>query len=135
MICPDWQYRELIIAREGVTTPRTMVDLDGNRMRLVPPGHDGITQLALTMGVRSVSEHRRFYGDILGFTEQAWSGGPAFRLGDSLLLLEEDHAATVAPVRQALGWRYTSETSPVETGKIRGICSPVVLGIARARGR
>src|SRR6267142_4094976 len=91
-------YRELIIAREGVQTPRQMVDPDGNRMRLVPPGHDGITQLALTMGVRSVSEHRRFYGDILGFTEQAWSGGPAFRLGDSLLLLEEDHAATVAPV-------------------------------------
>jgi hypothetical protein len=95
-------YRELIIAREGVTTPRTMVDPDGNRMRLVPPGHDGITQLALTMGVRSVGEHRRFYGDILGFTEQAWSGGPAFCLGDSLLLLEEDHAATVAPVRLAL---------------------------------
>jgi len=76
-------------------------------MRLVPTGHDGITQFAVTMGVRSISEHRRFYGGILGFTtEQAWSGGAAFRVGDSLLLLEEDHAATVAPVRQALGWRY-----------------------------
>src|SRR5260221_4972276 len=72
----------------------------------VPPGHDGITQLALTMGVRSVSEHRRFYGDILGFAEQSWSGGPAFRLGDSLLLLQEDRAATIDPVRQAIGWRY-----------------------------
>src|SRR5216684_2409899 len=38
-------YRELIIARAGVTTPRTMVDPDGNRVRLVPPGHDGVTQL------------------------------------------------------------------------------------------
>ena len=54
---------------------------------------------------RSLSEHRRFYGDIL-FAEQSWSGGPAFRLGDSLLLLEEDGAATVDPVRQARGWRY-----------------------------
>jgi catechol 2,3-dioxygenase-like lactoylglutathione lyase family enzyme len=99
-------YRELIIAREGVQKPRLLVDPDGNRVRLVPPGHDGVTQLAIAMGVRSLSEHRRFYGDMLGFAEQPWSGGPAFRLGDSLLLLGEDRAATVDPVRQARGWRY-----------------------------
>jgi catechol 2,3-dioxygenase-like lactoylglutathione lyase family enzyme len=99
-------YRELIIAREGLQTPRRMVDPDGNRVQLVPPGHDGITQLAVAMGVRSLSEHRRFYGDILGFAEQPWSGGLAFRLGVSLLLLEEDGAAAVDPVRQARGWRY-----------------------------
>ena len=33
-------------------------------------------------------------------------GGVAFRLGDSLLLLDEDRTATVDPVRQARGWRY-----------------------------
>ena len=69
-------------------------------------GIDGVSQLAVAMGVRSLGEHRRFYGDILGFAEQSWSGGPAFRLGDSLLLLEEDRAATIDPVRQARGWRY-----------------------------
>jgi lactoylglutathione lyase len=73
---------------------------------LVPPGHDGVTQLAIAMGVRSLSEHRRFYGDILGFAEQQWLGGSAFRLGDSLVLLKEDRAATVDPLRQARGWRY-----------------------------
>ena len=99
-------YRELIIAREGLQKPRRMVDPDGNRVQLVPPAHDGVIQLAIAMGVRSLSEHRRFYGDMLGFAEQPWSGGPAFRLGDSLLLLEEDRAATVDPVRQARGWRY-----------------------------
>jgi lactoylglutathione lyase len=99
-------YRELVIAREGLQKPRRMVDPDGNRVQLVPAGHDSVTQLAVAMGVRSLSEHRRFYGDILGFAEQSWSGGPAFRLGDSLLLLEEDGAATVDPVRQARGWRY-----------------------------
>jgi len=83
-----------------------MVDPDGKRVQLVPPEYDGVTQLAVAMGVRSLSEHRRFYGDILGFAEKSWSGGPAFRLGDSLLLLEEDRAATVDPVRQAPGWRY-----------------------------
>jgi catechol 2,3-dioxygenase-like lactoylglutathione lyase family enzyme len=99
-------YRELIIAREGLQKPRRMVDPDGNCVQLVPPGHDGVTQIAVAMGVRSISEHRRFYGDILGFAEQRWSGGPAFRLGDSLVLLEEDRAAVVDPVRQARGWRY-----------------------------
>src|ERR1700757_4771596 len=99
-------YRELIIAREGLQQPRRMVDPDGNRVQLVPRGHDGVTQIAVAMGIRSLSEHRKFYGDILGFAEQSWSGGPAFRLGDSLVLLEEDVAATVDPVRQARGWRY-----------------------------
>jgi catechol 2,3-dioxygenase-like lactoylglutathione lyase family enzyme len=99
-------YRELVIAREGVREPRRMVDPDGNRVQLVPPGHDGITQLAVAMEVRSLNEHRRFYGDTLGFAEQSWPDGAAFRLGDSLLLLAEDPAATLDPVRQAIGWRY-----------------------------
>jgi lactoylglutathione lyase len=99
-------YRELIIAREGLQQPRRMVDPDGNRVQLVPPRHDGVAQLAVAMRVRSLGKHRRFYGDILGFAEQSWSGGPAFRLGDSLLLLEEDGTATLNPVRLARGWRY-----------------------------
>ena len=99
-------YRELIIAQEGVRQPRALVDPDGNRVRLVAPGHDGITQIGVVIAVRSLSEHRKFYGDILGFTEQSWSGGPAFRLGESLVLLTEDRAATLDPVRQARGWRY-----------------------------
>jgi catechol 2,3-dioxygenase-like lactoylglutathione lyase family enzyme len=99
-------YRELIIAREGLQKSQRMIDPDGNRVRLVPKGDDGVTQLAVAMGVRSLLEHHRFYGDILGFAEQPWSGGAAFRLGESLLLLGEDRAATVDPARQASGWRY-----------------------------
>ena len=99
-------YRELIIAREGLQKPRRMVDPDGNRVRLVPPGHDGVTQIAVAMGIRSLGEHRRFFGDILGFPEQSWTAGPAFRLGYSLVLLEEERLATADPVRQARGWRY-----------------------------
>ena len=99
-------YRELIIAREGVKTPQRMIDPDGNRVRLVPRGYDGVSQIAVAMGVRRLSAHRRFYGDVLGFAEQPWPGGAAFRLGDSLVLLEEDRAATIDPVRQARGWRY-----------------------------
>jgi catechol 2,3-dioxygenase-like lactoylglutathione lyase family enzyme len=129
-------YRELIIARDGVQAPRLLFDPDGNRVRLVPPGHDGVTQLAVVIGVRSLSEHRRFYGDLLGFAEQAWSGGPAFRLGDSLLCLEQDLTATVDPVRQARGWRYitlqVTDIDAIHTDlRRRGVregLAPVTLG-------
>src|ERR1700738_846107 len=50
------------------------------------------------------------------------------------LYFQRGLASAVKAVRDA-SRRNTPETSPVETGKIRGICSPVVLGIARARGR
>jgi catechol 2,3-dioxygenase-like lactoylglutathione lyase family enzyme len=129
-------YRELMIAREGLREPRRMVDPDGNRVRLVPPGHDGVIQIAVVLAVRSLSEHRRFYRDILGFAEQSWSGGPAFRLGDSLVLLEEDAAATVDPVRQARGWRYiTLQVADIDAvheelrGKgVREGLAPITLG-------
>jgi catechol 2,3-dioxygenase-like lactoylglutathione lyase family enzyme len=112
-----------------------MVDPDGNHVRLVPPGHDGISQLAIAMGVRSLSEHRRFYGDVLGFAEQLWSGGLAFRLEDSLLL-EEDPAATVDPARQAPGWRYITLQiadidivhSELRNKGVREGLAPVTLG-------
>jgi catechol 2,3-dioxygenase-like lactoylglutathione lyase family enzyme len=71
-------YRELMIAREGLQKPQRMADPDGNHVQLVPPGQDGVSQIAVVMAVRDLSEHRRFYGDILGFAEQSWSGGPAF---------------------------------------------------------
>jgi catechol 2,3-dioxygenase-like lactoylglutathione lyase family enzyme len=129
-------YRELIIAREGLQEPRRTVDPDGNRFRLVPPGHDDVTQIAVVMGVRSLAEHRRFYGDILGFAEQSWSGGPAFRLGNSLVLLEQDAAATLDPPRQARGWRYiTLQVADIDavhealrSNGVREGLAPITLG-------
>jgi lactoylglutathione lyase len=99
-------YRELVIAREGVAAPRAMTDPDGNRVRLVPPGYQGIIQIAIVTAVRSLEQHRKFYGDILDFAEQSWPNGAAFRLGESLVCVEEDTNATVDPVRSARGWRY-----------------------------
>ena len=49
--------------------------------------------------------------------------GRPFRLGDSLVVLEEYPAATIDPVRQARGWRYiTLQVSDVEGvhEKLRG---------------
>ena len=78
------------------------------------------------MGVRSLGAHRKFYGDVLGFAEQPWPGGAAFRLGDSLILLEEDRTATIDPVRQARGWRYiTLQVADIDA--VHGICDPRAL--------
>ncbi|WP_076862760.1 VOC family protein [Bradyrhizobium mercantei] len=129
-------YRELIVAREGVETPQRMADPDGNGVCLVRPGHEGITQIAVAMAVRDLAAHRRFYGDVLGFAEQSWSGGPAFRLGDSLILLREDRAASVDQTRQARGWRYiTLQVADIdavhEELRARGVregLAPVTLG-------
>jgi catechol 2,3-dioxygenase-like lactoylglutathione lyase family enzyme len=133
---PPSGYRELVMAREDVEKPDAMIDPDGNRVRLVPPGHDGVTQIAVAMAVRSLADHRRFYGNILGFAEQTWSGGPAFRLGESLVLLDEDPTATVYPVRQARGWRYiTLQVTDIDAvhDELRGRgvregLAPVTLG-------
>ncbi|MCA6100159.1 VOC family protein [Bradyrhizobium australafricanum] len=131
-------YREVIIARAGVDAPQRMADPDGNSVCLVPPGHDGIAQIGVVMAVRDLAAHRRFYGDILGFTEQSWSDGPAFRLGDSLILLREDRAATVDPVRGARGWRYiTLQVADIDAVhdelRAKGVregLAPVTLGEA-----
>ena len=62
-------YRELIIAQPARTAPQPLQDPDGNRVCLVPPGHDGIRQIGIRVVVRDLDAHRRFYRDALGLRE------------------------------------------------------------------
>jgi catechol 2,3-dioxygenase-like lactoylglutathione lyase family enzyme len=129
-------YRELIIAREGLATPRPMVDPDGNRARLVPPGHDRVSQIGVAMGVGNLGQHRKFYADILGFAEEPSSAGLAFRLGHSLLLLEEDRRATRRPgpsstrlaLHHAAGRRNRRPSRESAQQGVREGFAPVTLG-------
>jgi catechol 2,3-dioxygenase-like lactoylglutathione lyase family enzyme len=68
-----------MIAREGLQEPLRMADPDGNRVQLVPPGQDGVSQIAVVMAVRDLSARRRFYRDILGFVRE---GLAPITLGD-----------------------------------------------------
>jgi catechol 2,3-dioxygenase-like lactoylglutathione lyase family enzyme len=99
-------YRELILARDGLTEPRPLVDPEGNRVTLVPPGHEGITQAAVRLAVRDLAAHRRFYGEALGLPEEHRTTGAAFRAGETLLILEESPDAPADAGMQGRGWRY-----------------------------
>ena len=96
-------YRELRIARAGLGARRALVDPDGNRVVLVPPGENGVEGIDLHLHVRDAAAFHRFYGHALGLER---AGDNAYRCGDSLLSFEEDPSATVDPRWNARGYRY-----------------------------
>lgn len=96
-------YRELFVAREGVEAPRTLVDPDGNPVTLVPPGHDGITAIAMLIHVSSLAAASRHYGHALGW---ALAGDNRYRCGDTLVILAEDSAQQPVGELRGPGYRY-----------------------------
>lgn len=103
---PPSGYAELLIAREGVSAVRPMVDPDGNRVSLLPPGTFGVTQIGVRLRVHDLAAVRAFYADALGLPEEAYESGAAFRGGESVVLIEQaDDAPWEAPF-DGPGWRY-----------------------------
>jgi catechol 2,3-dioxygenase-like lactoylglutathione lyase family enzyme len=133
---PPSGYRELLVAREGVTEPRPMADPEGNKVTLVPPGWNGIGQIGVRLGVRDLEAHRRFYVDALGLTEEPYAPGAAFRAGETLLLVEQAEDAPSDAVMQGKGWRYITfqvfkvdqEHAQVLARGGREAVAPVTLG-------
>jgi catechol 2,3-dioxygenase-like lactoylglutathione lyase family enzyme len=105
-VVPPTGYLELIVARDGLAEPKSLTDPDGNKVRLVPKGWNGVEQIGIRMGVRSLEAHRRFYVDALGLTEEPYPAGAAFRGGQTLLLVEEDANAPADAQMGGTGWRY-----------------------------
>jgi catechol 2,3-dioxygenase-like lactoylglutathione lyase family enzyme len=100
---PAAGYRELRIARAGLNEPRQLVDPDGNRIQLVPAGHDGVQGIEVRLRVRNAEAFDDFYGRICGFEPV---GPHRYRCGDSLLGFEQtDDATADAPLRGD-GFRY-----------------------------
>ena len=83
-----------------------MVDPDGNRLSLVPPGHGGVSQIGVRLAVRDLDAHRAFYRDALGFPEEPRDDGAAFRAGESLIILEASDDAPSDAQMAGSGWRY-----------------------------
>lgn len=101
---PPSGYRELLLARDGISEPREMTDPDGNRITLVPPGYEGVTSSAVVIAVSSLASARAYYGGTLGWEERLEA---TFACGQTVLFLHED--ATIEPhadAMRAAGYRY-----------------------------
>ena len=93
----------LAIARPGVTAPRRLTDPDGNSVELVPPGHDGIDGIAITLVANDPAASGRFYADVLGMSE---AGPSAYRLGGTLLHLVPARGRIDPSEMPGPGYRY-----------------------------
>ncbi len=96
-------YRELWIARPGLAAPRPLTDPDGNRVVLVPEGHESVARIALCVGAGDVGAFRAFYGRAL---ELEPVGANGFRCGDSLLRVTADPGARPVGRMTGPGYRY-----------------------------
>jgi catechol 2,3-dioxygenase-like lactoylglutathione lyase family enzyme len=100
-------YRELLIARDGIASPKQMIDPDGNHVSLVPRGMFGIERIGIRLGVRDIEAHRRFYTEALGLPQGEAAGGAiTFLAGDTVLIVESAPDAPDDASFEGKGWRY-----------------------------
>jgi predicted enzyme related to lactoylglutathione lyase len=134
---PPSGYRTLIIARPGLSAPRNLTDPDGARLRLAPPGLDGVTQIGVRLAVSDLAAHRAFYRDALGLAEEpTTAAAAAFRAGESLILLDASPDAPADAQMAGPGWRYiTFQVFKVDEDHARVLAAggrealaPVTLG-------
>lgn len=96
-------YRELLLVRQGLAEPVRLQGPDSVFVSLVPPGYSGIDQIGMRLTVSRLKAHRDFYREALCLTEE----DPAcFRIGKSLLILEEDCSIDPEEPKRETGWRY-----------------------------
>jgi lactoylglutathione lyase len=100
---PQAGYRELWIAREGLSDRQSMADPDGNRIVLVPMGEDGIIGIEIVQAVRDLQAFRDFYGRIMEFTAIS---DDRYVCGDSIIRLRQDDRANAMVAQQGPGYRY-----------------------------
>lgn len=100
---PASGYRHLSIAREGLGEPQEMVDPDGNRLTLVPQGHEGVTGVRMDLGVRDARAFDDFYGRVLGLEP---AGERTYRCGESLLRFTKAPDAPESAEMRGPGYRY-----------------------------
>jgi lactoylglutathione lyase len=133
---PASGYRELLVARPGSVRTERLVDPDGNRVTLVPVGHDGITQIGVRIGVSNLEAHRQFYARVLELKEEKHPAGAAFRAGDSLIILNEESDVSQNAGLEGAGWRYITfqvfnvdrvHSGALEAGAREGL-APVTMG-------
>lgn len=99
---PPSGYAGLTIAREGSGEWQGH-DPDGNRLRLVPPGTDGVVGIGVTVRTPDPERLMAFYLEAMEFEHVA---PDVARCGDSLLFLEEGPGGGDADDFIGPGYRY-----------------------------
>ena len=100
---PSSGYQSLRIVVPGTDAARDLTDPDGNRVTLIPPGTDQVSQLELTVAARSIDAHSAFYEQVLGLERL---DEQRFFCGESLLALTAHPEAATNPEMRAPGMRY-----------------------------
>lgn len=95
-------YAGLRIASPNVAAPQALETPDGLAVELVPPGHDGVTGVEVLWRTADRARATWFLETALGAAPE----GERFRLGTSLIALEEDPAQPETGERSRLGFRY-----------------------------
>ena len=100
---PPSGYRELFIARAGLTAPNALSDPDGDTVSLVPPGHDGIASIAMAMTVNNRDAAEHFYRHVLQLPSPRKG---VYAVGDALLIVREEGRVARVDEWRAPGYRY-----------------------------
>jgi predicted enzyme related to lactoylglutathione lyase len=95
-------FSEVVIADASVTAPRRCVGPDAVVVTVVPPGNDGVDQLGVRLRVPDLDRATDYFARTLGWDVD----GPTVRLGATVVLLEENHAAPAAVEMPVRGWTY-----------------------------
>src|SRR3954453_2358302 len=95
-------YRQLYLARPGRSDVIDLVDPDGLPVRLVPPGHRGVTNVGVVCAVADVEAQRRFIVAGMGGTET----DDGFQVGSTKIFVrhEPDQPRSTPPMRR--GFTY-----------------------------
>ena len=100
-VLPPTGYVGLSIVRDGPVWASQ--DADGNAVRLVPPGTDGLTRIGITVRTPDPARMMAFYVDAMEFERV---DARTARCGDSLLFVEEGAGGSETEDFIGIGYRY-----------------------------
>lgn len=96
-------YRELFVARDGISDHHRLTDPDGNIVTLVPRAEGWCDGIAVRLAVRSAAQFHHFFGEALGLEP---AGSDSYRCGDTVLLFDEVPGTEPAGEIRGIGYRY-----------------------------
>ena len=83
---PPTGYSELYLAVENISSPKTIVNPDGELITLVPVDFNGIKETAIKVKVNNLMSHANFYENVMGFKRK---NDRTFQVGNCLLFLDK----------------------------------------------